>query len=125
MTVQSESKTSAFDAIRLVLAAALIVSGVVGFYYFADQSLLYRVLALVGIVIVSAFFVFTTNLGRRTWAFMKESRVEVRKVIWPSRQETTQTTVIVFVMVLVVGLILWLLDMFLFWGVRVLTGQGG
>ena len=75
MTVQSESKTSAVDVIRLLLAVTLIVSGIVGFYYFADQSLLYRVLALVGVVIVCAFLVFTTELGRRTWAFMKESRV--------------------------------------------------
>jgi preprotein translocase subunit SecE len=125
MTSQSESRTSLIDIIRQVLAVVLIIAGIVGFYYFADQSLLYRVLALVGLVIVAAFLIFTTELGKKLWEFMKESRVEVRKVIWPSRQETTQTTIIVFVMVFIVGLVLWLLDMFLFWGVRVLTGQGG
>lgn len=125
MTVQSETRPSVFDVIRQVLAGLLIAAGVAGFYYFADFSLLYRVLGLVGVVIVAAFLIFTTDLGRRVWDFMKESRVEVRKVIWPSRQETTQTTFIVFVMVFIVGLVLWLLDMFLFWGVQLLTGQGG
>ena len=125
MTAESESKTPALDVVRQVLAFALVIVGIVGFYYFSEQSLLYRVLALVALVIVSAFLVFSTGSGQRIWSFMKESRVEVRKIIWPSRQETTQTTVIVFVMVFLVGMVLWLLDMFLFWGVRVLTGQGG
>ena len=125
MTAESESKTAVLDVVRQVLAFALVIVGIVGFYYFSEQSLLYRVLALVAVVIVSAFLVLSTALGRRIWSFMKESRVEVRKVIWPSRQETTQTTLIVFVMVFLVGMVLWLLDMFLFWGVRVLTGQGG
>ncbi len=125
MTAQSEPKTRMSDVIRQVLAVGLIIGGIVGFYYFSDQSLLLRVLALVVLVIVSGALVFTTDLGRKTWDFMKESRIEVRKVIWPSRQETTQTTVIVFVMVFIVGLVLWLLDMFLFWGVGMFTGQGG
>jgi len=67
----------------------------------------------------------STELGRTVWTFALESRQEVRKVVWPTREETMRTTMLVFVMVFVVGLILWLLDMFLFWGVRFLTGQGG
>ncbi|MGH8556069.1 MAG: preprotein translocase subunit SecE [Methylococcales bacterium] len=124
MTARSESRMQVLDVIRQGLAVVLLIAGIAGFYYFADQSLLYRVLALVALVIISVSLVFTTESGRRIWVFMKESRVEVRKVIWPSRQETTQTTLIVFVMVLIVGLVLWLLDMFLFWGVSLLTGQG-
>jgi preprotein translocase subunit SecE len=68
---------------------------------------------------------FTTNLGRNTWNFFLESKQEVRKVVWPSREETSRTTLLVFAMVFTVGLILWLLDMVLFWGVQHLTGQGG
>lgn len=113
------------DGIRQVVASVLMITALIGFYYFSDQSLLFRVLALVAVAVASAFLVFTTALGRRIWGFMKESRVEVRKVIWPSRQETTQTTLIVFIMVFIVGLVLWLLDMLLFWGVSALTGQGG
>ena len=125
MTAQSEPGTPVADIIKQVLALVLIIAGVGGFYYFSEQSLLLRVLALVVVFVLAAGLLFTTGLGGKIWQFMKESRIEVRKVIWPSRQETTQTTVIVFVMVFLVGLVLWLLDMFLFWGVRMLTGQGG
>ena len=125
MAAQSKSGTSIIDVIKLIVSIALVVGGIAAFYYFADYSLLYRVLGLVAAVIVSVLIVFSTGMGRQLWAFMKEARTEVRRVIWPTRQETTQTTLIVVVMVFVVGIILWLLDMFLFWGVRVLTGQGG
>ncbi len=125
LVAQSETRMQVLDVIRQSFAVLILIAGIAGFYFFADQSLLYRVLALVALVIVSAFLIFTTEFGRRIWDFMKESRVEVRKVIWPSRQETTQTTLIVFMMVLIVGLVLWLLDMFLYWGVSWLTGQGG
>jgi preprotein translocase subunit SecE len=67
----------------------------------------------------------TTHIGRLVWQFSLDSKQEIRKVIWPTRDETTRTTLLVFAMVFVVGLILWLLDTFLFWGVRLLTGQGG
>lgn len=67
----------------------------------------------------------TTELGQRIWGFAIESRQEIRKVVWPTRDETIRTTLLVFAMVFIVGFVLWLLDMFLFWGVRVLTGQGG
>ncbi|MGH8475429.1 MAG: preprotein translocase subunit SecE [Methylococcales bacterium] len=125
MTAQAESRTRILDVIRQVAAGFLVVTGIAGFYYFSDQSLLYRVLALVALVIAATALIYTTEFGQRIWGFMKESRIEVRKVIWPSRQETQQTTLIVFVMVVIVGLVLWLLDMFLFWGVSMLTGQGG
>ncbi len=124
MTAHSESDTSVFDLFKLTVAGALVGGGVFGFYYFVDQPLLYRVLGLLGVVAVASAAFFTTRQGAQLWAFIHEARVEVRKVVWPSRQETTQTTLIVIVMVFIVGVILWLLDMFLFWGVRLLTGQG-
>ncbi len=67
--------------------------------------------------------VFTTAIGRRFGDLSTESKMEVRKVIWPTRQETMQATMLVVALVFVVGLILWLMDMFLFWGVGILTGQ--
>ena len=67
----------------------------------------------------------TTEIGKNVWLFVLESKQEVRKVVWPTREETVRTTLLVFAMVTIVGLILWFLDMFLFWGVRFLTGQGG
>ncbi len=125
MAAQSESKTSVLDSIKLLVALAIVIGGIAGFYYFAEHSLLYRVLGLLALAVVALLVVFSTAQGKRLLGFIGESRTEVRKVIWPSKQETTQTTLIVVVVVFIVGIILWLLDMFLFWGVRLLTGQGG
>jgi len=102
-----------------------VVAGVAAFYYFSEVPLLYRVLGLVAVALVVVGMMLTTGLGRDVWGFILESKQEVRKVVWPTREETFRTTLLVFGMVFVVGLILWLLDMFLFWGVRLLTGQGG
>lgn len=128
MTAQVHSQESSFsvvDSIKLILAVALLAAGVVGFYFYGEYSLLYRTLAIVGVVLVSAGLFFTTVPGRNFLAFFQEARTEVRKVMWPTRQETTHTTLMVVVMVFVVGLILWLLDSLFLWLVRLLTGQGG
>jgi preprotein translocase subunit SecE len=74
--------------------------------------------------IASVAMILTTSLGKSFWGFLKEARVEVRKVVWPTRQETVQATLIVMALVFLVGLMLWLLDMFLFWVISQLTGQG-
>ena len=79
-------------------------------------------LAIVG---GAAAIALQTAKGRGIWTFFSDAKVEVRKVVWPSRQETIQTTLIVFLMVILVGIILWLLDIFLLWAVKLLTGQGG
>ncbi|MEC4747072.1 preprotein translocase subunit SecE [Methylomicrobium sp. Wu6] len=126
MNTQAEAQTSILDIVKQVFSAVLVVGGVAAFYYFAEQvQLIYRVLGLIVIVAAVLVMMLTTELGRSVWAFAQESKVEVRKVVWPTKDETTRTTLMVFTMVTVVALILWLLDMFLFWGVRLLTGQGG
>jgi preprotein translocase subunit SecE len=131
MNTQAEPAASVADIVKQVFSVVLIVAGIAAFYYFsADHSsfkevrLLYRVLGLVAVMLVALSMLLTTGLGRDVWSFALESRQEVRKVVWPTREETIRTTLLVFAMVFVVGLILWLLDMFLFWGVRYLTGQG-
>ncbi|HKK06743.1 MAG TPA: preprotein translocase subunit SecE [Gammaproteobacteria bacterium] len=113
------------DKVKLVLAILLLAGGVVGFYYFADQSLLYRVLGLLVVAGVALAVGARTQAGMQTVAFGRNAMIEVRKVVWPSRKETTQTTLIVLAMVVLVGLLLWLFDMFLLWAVKLLTGQGG
>ena len=132
MNTQAEPATSVGDIVKQVISVILVVAGVAAFYYFStDHSyfkevrLLYRVLGLIVIVLMALGMMLTTDLGRTVWNFMLESKQEVRKVVWPTREETMRTTLLVFAMVFIVGLILWLLDMFLFWGVRLLTGQGG
>jgi preprotein translocase subunit SecE len=69
-------------------------------------------------VLLALGVVYTTATGQRAWGFIRESRVELRKMVWPTRGETVQTTLAVFVMVLVVGIFLWLLDMLLGWAVQ-------
>lgn len=125
MATQTQSVSTTFDTVKLVFAVFLLVGSVAGFYYFSAESIFYRALGVIGLSLVALLVVFTTALGRSLWGFFKESRVEVRKMVWPTRPETVQTTLIVFALVFLVGLILWLLDMFLFWAVTLLTGQGG
>lgn len=125
MSTKVEPSTSVGDVVKQVFSIVFVISGLAGFYYFSEYALLYRVLSLVVIVIIAMGLMLTTQIGQGFWVFALESKQEVRKVVWPTRQETMRTTLMVFAMVLIVGVILWLLDMFLFWGVRLLTGQGG
>ena len=132
MNTQAESSAAVADIIKQVFSVILVVAGIAAFYYFSTDHgdlkeirLLYRVLGLVALMSVVVAMMLSTELGRTVWTFALESRQEVRKVVWPTREETMRTTMLVFAMVFIVGLILWLLDMFLFWGVRFLTGQGG
>jgi preprotein translocase subunit SecE len=128
MNAQAEDTSKTFDVIKQVLSLALVVAGIFIFYYFAEVpgfTLLYRVLSLVVVVLIALFVMLTTTVGKKGWTFALEAKQEVRKVVWPSREETVKTTLLVFGMVFIVGLILWFLDMFLFWGIRYLTGQGG
>jgi len=124
MDTQAEAKLSVLDVVKQFFAVAILIAGLFAFYFFSDQSLLYRVLGLIAIVIVVFLLFFSTRSGKTVLGFAKESRQEVRKIVWPTRDETVRTTLLVFAMVFLVGLVLWLLDMFLFWGVRLITGQG-
>lgn len=122
-TVAAESKTT--DFLKWVVAIVLIAVGMVGFYYFSDQSLLARVIGLLALSGVAIFLASTTAKGKESLTFLSEARTEVRKVVWPTRQETIQTTAIVLGMVLLVAIFIWMLDSLLFWIVSSLTGRGG
>jgi len=124
MVSKAEVTTNSGDTIKLAGAAALALAGLVAFYYFGQQSLLLRVVGLLIIFGLAAFIVYQTDLGKRTVAFFRDARTEVRKVVWPTRAETTQTTLTVFIIVVIVGIFLWLLDMFLAFMFRLITGIG-
>jgi preprotein translocase subunit SecE len=83
------------------------------------------VIGLLVMVGITLAIVYQTELGRSSWGYVVASRNEVRKVVWPSRQETVQTTLMVVVMVFVMALLLWIIDWFLAQGVQMLTGSGG
>ena len=112
------------DKIKLVIAFLIVAGAVAGFYYFDEQATLVRVLATLAAFGLSVALAYQTNLGRSTWAFAQESQVEVRKVVWPTKEEALKTTGLVIVMVIIIALILWGLDAILIWAVRHLTGQG-
>mgnify|MGYP000252369702 CR=1 FL=1 len=122
MVTKTEQQTSGLDTVKLVLSLLVVVAGIVGFYYFEEESQLLRVLGILAVVVVAFLIAATTMIGKRSLGFARDSRVEVRKVVWPSRQETTQTTIAVLVMVIIVAIMLWLFDMFLGWSVRSLLG---
>ena len=117
-----ETTESRFDSIKWIVVTALVAVAVVGNSYFSDQSLLYRVLGIVAISTVAGLIALQTAKGAAFWALVKGSRTEIRKVVWPTRQETVQTTMIVVAFVLLVALILWGLDSFLGWLVSLAIG---
>ncbi len=125
MNAQTEQGPSKLDTLKLIAALVLVLGGAVVFSIFKEQSLLLRVAGILTVVGVAIFISMTTYKGKIAWGFLKDARVEVRKVVWPTRQETLQTTLIVVVMVIIVGLILWTMDQVILWVLGMLTGTKG
>lgn len=113
------------DNVKWTVVVALLGGAIVLFYYFSDQSLLLRVIGLVAAAGIAVAVAMQTAKGRLAWNMMGEARMEVRKVVWPTRKETMQTTGIVLVMVTIVALLLWALDGLLGYLMRQLLGYGG
>ncbi len=111
MSTKVESETSTFDTLKLIVALMLVIAAVVGFYYYGDVSKLARVGGLLAAVGIAVAISLQTEKGRTTASFVKESQTEVRKVVWPTRQETVQTTLVVMIVVVIIAIFLWLLDM--------------
>ena len=122
MSANTEVEVSGMDTVKLLMSVTIIVAALLGFYYFDAYSQLLRVLGLLVVVGLAVMIAYQTVAGRRVWRFASDAKVEVRKVVGPSRQETVQTTLIVFVVVLIMGIILWLFDMMLGAILRALTG---
>jgi preprotein translocase subunit SecE len=119
---QEESQSGVLDIIKLLMAAGVLVGGLYGYYYLIEWSLPLRVLLVLGGLIAGVAVAMTSVQGQRLWAFIQGSRVEIRKVVWPTKQETTQTAIAVFVFTLVMALFFWGLDSFLLWLTRTLVG---
>ena len=110
------------DWLKWLVIVALLAGGVYGNWYYQDESLLVRVVTLITLAIVSALIAVQTERGRGIWSLMKEARIEVRRVVWPTNQETTQTTLVVIVLVFIFALILWGLDSLLGWAISSIIG---
>jgi preprotein translocase subunit SecE len=123
--VPDHSAGGAADSAKLAVAVVLLLGGIVAFYALHAQPDWQRWLAVVAGVVLGIVVFGSSQRGRAFFQFVVESRVELRKVVWPNRQETGMTTLAVFVFVIVAGTFFWVLDVFLSWATRMLTGQGG
>jgi preprotein translocase subunit SecE len=122
---QGEEVGGSADTIKLTAAILLVIAGLAGFYVLQARADWQR-WGVVAAGIVLAIAVFATSArGKALWQFALDSRMELRKVVWPTRQETGMTTAVVFGFVIIVGLFFYGLDLFLSWATRLLTGQGG
>jgi preprotein translocase subunit SecE len=124
MNAKVDSGSGGMDTLKLWLAVLLMGAGVYGFYYFDDQHAVVRALGIMAVAGISIFIALQTGFGRNILGFISGANNEVRRVVWPTRTETIQTTLVVLFLVLLVGIFLWLLDMLLLTGVQFLTGQG-
>jgi preprotein translocase subunit SecE len=112
------------DRIKLGLALLLVAAGIGGFYWLGDQPMVLRVVAVLAGIGAAAAVAWFSEPGRQFFAFSKDAWAETRKVVWPTRKETFQTTGVVFLLVVVVALFLWVVDASLLWAVKLLMGQG-
>jgi preprotein translocase subunit SecE len=121
--VQQVESGGFLDTLKLLLALGAIIGGLVAYYVTPELALSLRVLMVLAGVIVGCLIGLTTVKGQALWRFIQGSRVEIRKVVWPSRQETTQITILVFIFTALLGVFFWALDSGLLWATRAATGQ--
>jgi preprotein translocase subunit SecE len=124
MITKVETENNRFDSLKLGIAVLMLAAGIVAFYRFDHQLLVLRVLGLLAVASISVFVAAQSSTGKNIIGFIRGAQTEVRKVVWPTRAETVQTTLAVILMVFLVGIFLWLLDMLLLWAIQLLTGQG-
>jgi len=125
MDTKVDAGNSALDTLKLLVAGGILVGGIFGYYYYADVSVLLRAIGVLLAFAAGVAVALQSTRGQDLMKFVQGSRVELRKVVWPTREETIQTTVTVLVFALIMGVFFWLLDMFLLYATRLLTGQGG
>jgi preprotein translocase subunit SecE len=113
------------DKVKAVVAVLLVLGGITGYYLLAAQPVWVRWLAVVAGLALAAVVVALSAYGRGLKQFVLDARVELRKIVWPTRQETGQVTLAVFIFVIVAGVFFWLVDLGLAWATKALSGQGG
>ena len=113
------------DKVKLAAAIVIVVGGVAGYYVLASEAAWMRWLPVVGSLVLAAVVVAFSRYGSEFRRFVELARIELRKIVWPTRQETLQTTLVVFGFVIVAGIFFWLLDLALAWATKALTGTGG
>jgi preprotein translocase subunit SecE len=124
MNTKAVVESNPLDTVKLAAALLMLVAGVVAFQYYAEAPRLMRVGGIILDVLLAAALASQTDKGRMVIGFVRDAQVEVRKVVWPTRQETVQTTIVVMIVVVVFAFMLWLLDMFLGWAMQSVIGHG-
>ena len=123
--VQTPAGASAKDTALMMLSVVVLTAGIVAFYWYDELALPFRVAMVAAGLAAGAGLMWFTWYGREFWQFAQASRIELRKVVWPEREETIKTTYVVFGFAVVMGLFFWLLDMGLTYMTRLLGGQTG
>jgi len=113
------------DTVKLVVAVLCVIGGVAGYYVLGNQAPWMRWLAVAAGLILGGVVIAFSRYGAALKQFWADSRIELRKIVWPNRQETGTTTLVVMVFLLIAGIFFWGLDLALAWATRALTGQGG
>src|SRR5580698_10976242 len=121
--VQTPAGASAKDTALMMTSIVLLIAGIVAFYWFDEQMLVIRVGMVILGLAAGAGLMWFSWYGREFWQFAQAARVELRKVVWPERDDTVRTTVLVIVFASLMGLFFWVLDLILTWLIRLLTGQ--
>lgn len=121
----SSRSTSKLDFLKWILVVAMVPVIVVGNQLMAGHNILIRIAGILTVSSMALVLFFSTARGRKVWQFFKESWVELRKIVWPSRQETMQSTLMILVMVFLVSIMLWVIDNVVIYCIGLLTGLGG
>jgi len=125
MDTKVETEPTMVDTAKLAGAVAIALVGFVAYYYFGDASVALRSLGVLVALGLAAFVGFQSAQGQSLWRFIQAARTELRRVVWPTREETIQTTIAVLVFALIMGVFFWLLDLGLLYATSKITGQGG
>ena len=124
METRVEEQPTIVDTAKLALSIVIVLAGLVAYYYFGDSSALLRTVGVLLAVALAAVVALTSLQGRTLWKFIQGARVELSKVVWPTREETIQTTIVVLIVAVIGGVIFWTLDFFLLWITTRITGTG-
>ena len=122
--IKAQDGGGSANTVKLAIAILLVIAGVAGFYLLGNQAAWLRWLAVVAGLVLGAVVIGFSQYGTDLKQFWALSRIELRKIVWPSRQETGMTTLVVLGFVLVAGLFFWGLDVVLAWATQALTKQG-
>lgn len=112
------------DKIKLALSLLLLIVGIAGFYLFEDKAMVIRILAVLAGIVASVVVAWTTPQGEQALGFLNESIAEAKRVVWPTRQETMQTTLAVIVLVVIMAAFLALVDISFAYMVQWIMGRG-